>query len=85
MPSKAPRGSLTDDGVTSIVSLSFALLDHVDIYDYVASDILGFSVLGTRIVIANSIKVATELLETRSTIYSDRCDTYGLSLIEPHL
>ncbi|EKM54951.1 uncharacterized protein PHACADRAFT_142748 [Phanerochaete carnosa HHB-10118-sp] len=45
------------------------------------SDILGTNMLGTNIVIANTLKVATELLETRSAIYSDRCLTMLRELI----
>lgn len=36
------------------------------------SDILRLNVLGTNIILANSFEVATDLLEKRSSIYSDR-------------
>ena len=50
----------------------FALLYRADTRDDSGSDILGYHILGTRVVIANSLKVAAELLDTRSAIYSDR-------------
>ncbi|EKM54972.1 uncharacterized protein PHACADRAFT_195001 [Phanerochaete carnosa HHB-10118-sp] len=44
------------------------------------SDILGVNMLGTNVVIANTLEVANELLETRSAIYSDRSST-GLTML----
>ena len=38
----------------------------------VGSDVLHVDVLGTHIVIINSVKAANELLEKRSSVYSDR-------------
>ena len=39
---------------------------------HVGSDVLHVDVLGTHIVIINSVKAANELLEKRSSVYSDR-------------
>ncbi|EKM48824.1 uncharacterized protein PHACADRAFT_57990, partial [Phanerochaete carnosa HHB-10118-sp] len=46
------------------------------------SDIVGVNILGNNIVIANTLKVATGLLETRSAIYSDRCLTMMRELVK---
>nr|BAL05181.1 cytochrome P450 [Phanerodontia chrysosporium] len=48
-----------------------------DEYD---SDVVAFYVLGTTVVILNSLKAATELLEARSAIYSDR-PTFGFTML----
>ncbi|EKM54971.1 uncharacterized protein PHACADRAFT_142788 [Phanerochaete carnosa HHB-10118-sp] len=45
------------------------------------SDILGVNMLGTTVVIANTLRVANELLEARSAIYSDRCLTMLRDLV----
>jgi len=36
------------------------------------SDVVSFHVLGDRTVVLNSVKATTDLLEKRSSIYSDR-------------
>jgi hypothetical protein len=41
---------------------------------YPGSDVIHIDILGSHIVILNSIKSANELLEKRSSIYSDRYD-----------
>jgi hypothetical protein len=40
--------------------------------DHAGSDILYMKVLGTSMVVINSVDIAMELLERRSAIYSDR-------------
>jgi len=41
-------------------------------FSHLGSDLLHVDVLGTHIVIINSVKTAIELLEKRSSVYSDR-------------
>ena len=48
------------------VSPTYALCWHL------GSDLLHVDVLGTHIVVINSVKAANELLEKRSSVYSDR-------------
>lgn len=43
------------------------------------SDVVYADVMGSHIIILNSIKAGHELLDKRSTIYSDRYDTRGCS------
>jgi hypothetical protein len=40
---------------------------------FLGSDIVHVELFGTHIVVLNSEKAATDLLEKRSSIYSDRC------------
>ena len=42
-------------------------------YPYIGSDIIHAELFGTHIIVLNSDKAANELLEKRSSIYSDRC------------
>lgn len=53
-------------GTSSLLSLC-----HKLIYDF-AGDLVGLDVLGTKILILNSEKTITDLLEHRGHIYSDR-------------
>lgn len=48
------------------ISLGWPLIRHAD------SDIVFLRLLGTPVVVLNSADVATQLLEKRSRIYSDR-------------
>ena len=47
---------------------------HLQVTLLLGSDIVHVDVMGTHIVILNSLKAGHELLDKRSSIYSDRCD-----------
>lgn len=49
-----------------------AWLTYAEWAERYKSDVVQFTVFGTRTVILNSLKAATELLDKRSSIYSDR-------------
>lgn len=38
-----------------------------------ASDVIRYNVLGTNVIVLNTLQSATDLLDKRSSIYSDRC------------
>jgi hypothetical protein len=52
------------------------LLGHKVHFLYLGSDIVHTEFLGIHVVVLNSEKSATDLLEKRSSIYSDRCASY---------
>ena len=50
-----------------------ALLENVEIaYDIIKGDIMHVDILGQSFLIVSSLKIAEDLLEKRSSIYSDR-------------
>lgn len=53
-------------------SLEFASFSHAVTDACPASDLIGLSTLGAKIVILNSFQSASDLLDKRSSIYSDR-------------
>ena len=44
----------------------------IDLTDFSLGDVVSVTTLGQRVVILNSLQAATDLLEKRSSIYSDR-------------
>lgn len=50
----------------------------------VGSDLIRLNVLGSNIVVANTLKAATDLMEKRSSIYSDRCEASSSLLAASH-
>ncbi len=47
---------------------------------YLGSDIIHAELFGTHLVVLNSEKAATDLLDKRSSIYSDRCVSTPLTV-----
>jgi hypothetical protein len=47
---------------------------HLQVTLLLGSDVVHVDVMGTHVVILNSLKAGHELLDKRSSIYSDRCD-----------
>jgi hypothetical protein len=53
---------------------------HLSIYDCFAGDLVHIKVFGQHIVFVNSIDIAEDLFEKRSSIYSDRFEAPMLKL-----
>ena len=73
MSPPAHRGSLISNGRRNTVRFAFTHpLEWIS--NVSTGDLIYMDVMGQAIVVINSLKIATDLLEKRSTIYSDRPD-----------